>query len=76
MESKISKIGSRGLNETAETNPVVSLRPRNPNFANDCLECLGEYEATLETALACESGPKGELFDEKPRVENLMTLSL
>jgi hypothetical protein len=36
--------------------PVVSLRLRNPYFANDDLEYLGEFEAIFETALACESG--------------------
>jgi hypothetical protein len=38
---------------------------------------LGEYEAICETALARESGPWMGLIDEnKPRVENLVQLSL
>jgi hypothetical protein len=41
------------------------LTPRNPNFANDYFDFLGEYEAICETALALESEPKGGLFDEK-----------
>jgi hypothetical protein len=55
----------RGLIETAETDPVVSLRPWNLNFANDYLEYLGEYEAICKTVLARGSGPKGEMFYEK-----------
>jgi hypothetical protein len=31
---------------------VVSLRPLNPNFANDYLEYLIKYEAICEMALA------------------------
>jgi hypothetical protein len=46
---------SGGLIETLETNLVVSLRPRNPNFANDYYEYLGEVRC--ETALACEWEP-------------------
>jgi hypothetical protein len=41
------------------------LRPRDPNFANDYLDFLGENEAICKTALGCESGPYGGLFDEK-----------
>jgi hypothetical protein len=37
-----------------------SLRPQNTNFANDCLEYLGKYEAICGTALALESGPYRE----------------
>jgi hypothetical protein len=38
---------------------------------------LGEFEAEFKKALARESGAQGVLFDEKkPRVENLVTLSL
>jgi hypothetical protein len=41
------------------------------------LENLGEFEAGLKQALSRESGPEGVLFDEKkPKVKNLMTLSL
>jgi hypothetical protein len=47
----------RGPIETAKTDPAVALRPLNPNFSNDYLEHLGEYEAICETALAHESGP-------------------
>jgi hypothetical protein len=36
---------------------VGSLRTRNPNFAKDYLDFLGEYEAICEKALARESGP-------------------
>jgi hypothetical protein len=39
------------------SDPVVSMTPMNPNFANDYLEYLGEYEAICEAALARESGP-------------------
>jgi hypothetical protein len=38
---------------------------------------LSEFEAELKKALASETGAQGVLFDEKkPKVENLMTLSL
>jgi hypothetical protein len=33
------------------------LWPRNPNFANDYLDFLGEYEAICTTALGRESVP-------------------
>jgi hypothetical protein len=52
------------------------VTPRNPNFSNDYLDFLGEYKAICETALARESGPLGGLFDEKPKLENLVTLPL
>jgi hypothetical protein len=42
--------GSCGLIETAGTNTAVSLKLRNPNFANDYLDFLGEYVAIYETA--------------------------
>jgi hypothetical protein len=51
----------------SKLDPAVSLRPRNPNFAIDDLDFLGEYEAICETALARESRPYGGLFDEKTR---------
>jgi hypothetical protein len=51
--------------ETTETDPAVSLRLQNPNFENDYLNFLGENEAICKTALGRESGPLGELFDEK-----------
>jgi hypothetical protein len=48
---------SRGLNATAESltkmfvsDPAVSMRPRDPNFANDYLDFLGENEAICKTA--------------------------
>jgi hypothetical protein len=47
----------RGLIETAKTDSAVSLRPRDPNFANDYLDFLGENEAISKTALGRESGP-------------------
>jgi hypothetical protein len=34
-----------------------SAVPLNPNFLNDYLDFLGEYEAICETVLAPESGP-------------------
>jgi hypothetical protein len=46
---------------------AVSLRPRNPNFANDYLNFLSKYEVIYQTALARESGPGGRLYDEKNR---------
>jgi hypothetical protein len=45
------------INETAESDSAVSLRPRDPNFANDYLDFLGENEAICKTALGRESGP-------------------
>jgi hypothetical protein len=54
----IQIFGFRSLNETAESNPVVSLRgnrscgpmkPWNPNFSNDYLDYLGKFEAICET---------------------------
>jgi hypothetical protein len=46
-----------GVIDTSGSDPAVSLIPRNPNFANDYLDFLGEYEAIYETALALEKGP-------------------
>jgi hypothetical protein len=40
------------------------------------IKYLGEFEAVCEMALVLESGPKQLLFNEKPRVKNLVTLSL
>jgi hypothetical protein len=38
---------------------------------------LGEFEAGFKKALSRESGPERVLFDEKkPKVKNLVTLSL
>jgi hypothetical protein len=45
------------------------------DFDDFLLDFLGEFEAIFKTALACESGPKGGLLDEKSRVENLVILS-
>jgi hypothetical protein len=46
-------------------------------FAFENRSYLGEFEAEFKKALARESGAQGVLFDEKkPRVENLVTLSL
>jgi hypothetical protein len=39
-------------------------------------EYIPERGPTFETALAHESGPPGELFKEKSRIENLVKLSL
>jgi hypothetical protein len=52
------------------SDPTVSLRLRDPNFANDYLDFLGENKAICKTALGRESDEK------KLRVENLVTLSL
>jgi hypothetical protein len=56
--------------------PAVSLTQRNPNFANDYLEYLCEFEVMCETALARESEPKENCLMKKPRVKNLVALSL
>jgi hypothetical protein len=66
-------IGFHGLTKTAGFDSAVSLRPRNLNFANDYLDFLGENEAICKTALGRESG---DCLMKKPRVENLVTLSL
>jgi hypothetical protein len=42
--------------------PAVSLRPKNPNFANDYIEYLSEFEIICITALARESGPLSKYF--------------
>jgi hypothetical protein len=34
-----------------KTDPAVSMRQRDPNFANDYLDFLGEYEAICKTAI-------------------------
>jgi hypothetical protein len=52
----VSRKGMRANNRFPGS-PAVSMRPRNPNFANDYLDILGEYEAICETALALESRP-------------------
>jgi hypothetical protein len=36
----------------------------------------GEFEAEFKKALACESGAQGYCLMKKPRVENLLKLSL
>jgi hypothetical protein len=47
------------------------------DFGDFWSDYLGEYEAICETAIAHESGPYVGLIDEKkPRVENLVQLSL
>jgi hypothetical protein len=45
-------------------------------FAFENRSYLGAFEAAFKKALARESGAQGVLFDEKPKVENLVTLSL
>jgi hypothetical protein len=45
--------------------PAVSLTPRNLNFASDYLDFLGQYEAMCETALARDSGPRGDYLMKK-----------
>jgi hypothetical protein len=59
------KIGFCGLYETAEA-----------DFDDFRLDFLGEFEAIFEAALAHESRPRGECLMKKPRIKNLMTLSL
>jgi hypothetical protein len=47
------------------------------DFAFKNRSYLGEFEAEFKMALALESRAQGLLFDEKkPKVENLLTLSL
>jgi hypothetical protein len=47
------------------------------DFAFENRSYLGESEAEFKKAVARESGVQGVLFDEKkPKVENLVTLSL
>jgi hypothetical protein len=55
-----------------QSNPAVSLRLGNPNFANNYLEYLREFEAIGEPALARESGPERELFYEKNIGSNIL----
>jgi hypothetical protein len=45
------------VNNRKYVNKIVSLRPRDANFANDYLDFLGENEAIFKTALGRESGP-------------------
>jgi hypothetical protein len=40
------------------------------------IEYLHEFESICKTVLAHESGDPGVQFNEKPRVENLVRLSL
>jgi hypothetical protein len=55
-----------GVNYTAET-----------DFANFRSDFLGEYDAICKTVLDCSSGTYMGFIDEKkPRVENLVLLSL
>jgi hypothetical protein len=44
---------------------AVSLTPHARFFAFKNRSYLGEFEAELKKALACESGAQGVLFDEK-----------
>jgi hypothetical protein len=61
----------------SHSDPPVWLTPRNQNFSNDYLDFLDGYEAICDMVLAPESEPYGGFFDEKkPRVKNLVTLSL
>jgi hypothetical protein len=47
----------------SKSDPAVSLTLQNPNFSNDYVDFLGEYEAICKTALAHESGPyRGDCF--------------
>jgi hypothetical protein len=54
---------------------AVSLTLHPTIFAFENRSYLGEFEAKLKKALARESGAQGVLM-KKPRVENLVTLSL
>jgi hypothetical protein len=49
---------------------------RHSGESNLKIEYLREYEFIFKTALAHESGDPGVLFEKKPRVENLVRLSL
>jgi hypothetical protein len=50
---------------------------RMHDFAFENRSYLGEFEAEFKKALARELGAPGVLFDnKKPKVENLVTLSL
>jgi hypothetical protein len=58
----------RCLTETTETDPAVSLKPREPNVANCYLNYLGEYEAICKTDVTGESGPyRGDCLMKKNR---------
>jgi hypothetical protein len=59
------KVGFPGLYQTAEA-----------DFDDFRLDFLGEFEAIFEMALTMNQGPRGDCLMKKPRVENLMTLSL
>jgi hypothetical protein len=62
----LTKNRACGVNDTACT-----------ILAFENLSSLGEFEAEFKKTLARESGATGVLFDEKkPKVENLVTLSL
>jgi hypothetical protein len=45
-------------------------------FAFENQSYLDKFEAEFKKTLARESGAQGVLFDEKPMVKNLVTLSL
>jgi hypothetical protein len=48
---------TESFTKLSKSDPAVSLTLGNPNFSNDDLDFLGEYEAICETAVARESGP-------------------
>jgi hypothetical protein len=54
----------RSLIETAETDSAVSLRPRDPNFATDYLDFLGENKAICKTAFSWHCPFKRYEIDE------------
>jgi hypothetical protein len=70
--------------ENAEIVSAVSMTPLKSfqrcqwhRWNSNIIDFLGEYEAICETALGHESGPyRGDCLMKKPRVENLMQLSL
>jgi hypothetical protein len=68
--------GFHGLIETAKATSAVTLKLLKPTISNDYLKFLNDFEAICETALAPESRPWGDCLMKKPRVKNLMTLSL
>jgi hypothetical protein len=57
--------GFPGLYQTAEVAFGVYIRPQKPYISNNYHDFLGEFEAIFKTALAHESGPKGDCLMKK-----------
>jgi hypothetical protein len=55
---------------------AVSYQTTEADFDDFRLDFLGEFEAIFETALAMNQGPRGDCLMKKPKVKNLVTLSL